>query len=48
MSLAYVSLGASILVLVSLFALSSSAGIAIHITVFFKLFGFCHTHFFYQ
>ena len=47
MSLAYVSLGASIFVLVSFFAPSSSVCIAIHITVFFKLFGFCHRcHFF--
>ena len=38
MSLAYVSLGASIFVLVSLFAPSSSVCIAIHIAVFFRLF----------
>ena len=45
MSLAYVSLGASIFVLVSLFAPSSSVCIAIHIAVFFKLFRFCHSHY---
>ena len=39
MSLAYVRLEDSIFVLVSLFAPSSSVCIAIHITVFFRLFG---------
>ena len=46
MAMAYVSLGASIFVLVSLFAPSSSVCIAIHITVFFRLFGFCYRHYF--
>ena len=47
MSLPYVSLGASIFELVSLFAPSSSVCIAIHITVFFRLFGFCHRRYFF-
>ena len=48
MAMAYVSLGASIFVLVSLFAPSSSVCIAIHITVFFFLgfLDFCHSHYF--
>ena len=45
MSLAYVSLGVSIFVLVSLFPPSSSVSFFIHITVFFFLgfLDFCHS-----
>ena len=46
MSLAYVNLAASIFVLVILFAPSSSVCIAIHIAVFFRLFWFCHSHYY--
>ena len=46
MSPAYVSLGASIFVLVTLFARSLSVCITIHITVFFWLLAFCHSHYF--